>query len=981
MSITKRQVETVTERIILRYLKEGRPPSVGALRREMEAYFEAHNANMPLMRIRKQERRRRWDIAKQNTTLEEVDLDLEIAYAEIVELAKSLLRRHNFTEVAYLAQSRALDKITGELDSLLFVTENAEDRFFGIFDNFQDTSKMDNSLSTPGVIDLAEKALVLPSGAINTRKVPLPHLYEAEVWTVGVRSDTELVSNKTGLDAPFGNAFHDLLSVWRQDVVVKEQTPVTIEFTIPVSAVETQEVSITRIQVIPHSVHPMELGILTSTDDVNYTKIPEGSDLTLKQGDTTYNVDFEKRRVQWIRFQLTKTTPDEELQDGYRYSFGLKHIGLYTIGRALQAEMVSIPMSPAGMDDPISKVSLNVDQKLTAKCRVDWSIKGIDQHGEEVGDWRPVAPMNFRQSELPTIISFGNDVVESHKLTGASATVYSTWKNHSLYELATNVLPTGSTSIDPIFGSARLLRGINAWSRNREQEVEIKQTRDVYVSFNTGLRQQLYAVLTESAEPGLGGGLFGDTVTTMTVDNTIDYDSETMDPIPGLDVDVTADVTPTYSIYKITHVRAEQRVFTEDVSVFGKKFTYFDYPHVDTDPENITVILKSGSGQTFTAHDGSIKYEGDEIEVGKDVFVERDEATGKVWISFSANMNQLEYGQYDDTIGLQTQVTYSLDSDVTQLVSSIQGKRIYLKHDLKTDQGDRFEVTYRFVPKDAYKVIRSSARVTKNFGSDEGEVYQEGRDYYIDVKRGVITRVPQGRIRPDGDDVTVYVDFSYEAPATLLETFTIWGFVDSREPKTLSFSDLGVDSEAGEQVFLRTGPDSVELTKLTETPELGFGWHQIVVRSKDPDTNSNTAIHKVTVLQDSTSNPVFIAGGKYFSRLVATRIPMVQVDADYLLTNILPANHENFALTTSGEVLVNFDPGTTLDLYTYGIRLDSSGSVETGTWDEEFELEFRRRLENTIKVQGLRVRAALSRLPGADGSLTPKVYRYQARIG
>ena len=952
MTLLKRQVETVAEKALLQFLQEGRIPSPSALKRAADRFLKRAEGG-PLMQIRPQGRKARWDLASQNLVFEELDADLTVLFEEMVEIGRTLLRRHNLTEIAYLSQSGELDRLNGELDNLLFVVANTDERFFGIFDNFKDFSKLDMDLTTSGAIDLSESAAVLPSGALSTRKVPLTHLYDIGSWVIGVNTTSQLISNQVGSDAPFGNAFHDVISVWRQDVVVAEQGPVTIEFTIPVSAIETQEVSITRVQVVPHSVHEMDMKISKSTDNVNYVALP-GSTRTLRQSGREYNIDFARTRVQFLRFQLTKDTADEHLPGvGYRYSFGLQHVGLYTVGRLSSAEVVSRILTPPGMEVPISKVSLRSFQSIPDKCNIRWWVKGIDNLGRDVGDWRPIAPVGIPRNQVGEVVTFGNEVEERFLLTGTDASLYDTYKNHQLYSLDTNVLPTGETEIDLVPNSGTLLRGINAWSRNRRQEKIVRRVRDSFITFKKKGRQKLWTIVTDSARVSTSlSPVTNSQVTFLQVNGTIDYEPETYDLIADPDVDPQQDPTPEYAISKITQLSSVQSVTGESITVGGGKPGYFAYANVDLEG------------------DLTVTYSGETLELNKDYYVGVAD-DGRTWIgrqNFDIFVPGLRY---------ETQtwsVSYTLDPDVTQLVETVKGNTVIMKQDLLNQDDTRFEVSYRFVPVGSYRIMKNTVRVTERRGTDEGALYKEGQDYSVDTRKGIMTNLPGGGIS------VAYVDFYYEAPASQLETYTIWAFVDTRDPKPFLFDALDLNTEEGESFVVRHGADVVKLTEQTRSPDLVFGWHQFVVRSLDPDAYVDNAIDTVANLRDRAGDPVFASGGKYFSRLLATRQPLTQVDPTYLLTNVLPAKHENFGLLTDGTVLVNFEPGTVDDLYTNQPRLDENGAWQFQVWPEEFELTYRRRFSTTVDVSSLRVKAELTRDDDADAGLTPKVNGYQMRV-
>jgi len=110
------------------------------------------------------------------------------------------------------------------------------------------------------------------------------------------------------------------------------------------------------------------------------------------------------------------------------------------------------------------------------------------------------------------------------------------------------------------------------------------------------------------------------------------------------------------------------------------------------------------------------------------------------------------------------------------------------------------------------------------------------------------------------------------------------------------FSALALDKDAGERVVLTTSQrQTLDLTDSTESPEMSFGWHNIIVKSKDPSIFGSAAIRKIISLQDDSGKFVF-AKGIYFSEMQANRSPMTEVPLTYLKTSTIATNHNNFAI-------------------------------------------------------------------------------------
>jgi len=967
MGLPKRQFDTLTASKVLTALQEGRMPSLGEIALGLREIVIDERRGLPLMKIRPQKKKAQWDIASFNKVLEDFDFDMSILYEELVDMGAKLLRRHNMQTASYRSQSRQLDSLVGSLNSLLFTLQNADDRFFGVFDNFQDLSKVNLDLSTKNLVDLEEAAVILPSGVSSAKKLEMKHLFDRTVWGVKpfVADGVRVLKNQPGVGAEFGNAFQDLVNVWRQDILTDTQAPVTVEFTIPISSVEKQKVSVTRIQVVPHISQEVELTVLYSVDGINYLKLPERDEIILRRGDKVINLDIPSTRARFFRFTLTSNTPDEILEDGkYRYSFGFQHIGFYTIGRIQDAELVAVAQKPTNMSTPISRVALTTLETIPADCDLKYFVSRSTSGGTRLGPWRPISPMNRQIADAPLEILFTNDGVKKRLIRGDSATLHSVRKNHNYYAIdaAQPVVE------DVIFGSANLLRGRNAWIRNSKRERILRTVRDAFIDFSNGNTQKIYAVLREvagvdsKAHPTLAND---PSVTWLELDQIVDYDSNSMDLVPAEGIDIDTDQTPNYAVYSVKRFRQEMTINDESVVLSTFANSSLAEPNVITIGAEKPVV-------TNTA--GTIVYEED-----KDYKLTLD-SDGAVQIRRSEGTST----QIGD--GQTVLVTYTLDPDITSLVSAVKNNNVVLTKDLVVRDDERFEVTYRFIPVGDNKIVKSTIVATERYGQTTGRVFQEGPDYAIDIQNGTITRIPQGDIQGAGTDadsqIAAYVDFKYTETPKTIDTFSTWVFVESSQPIQFEFNPLNLDLESGERVEILSGPDVQDISNQTQSPEMARGWHQIIVSSKDPDGFTDAAIRKLTTLRDVDNQGIFLAGGRYFSLISANRTPMRQVTLQFLRSSALPSNHNVFALDSDGSVVVTFAPGTTEDMYLYGLRMDPSTNLLTaGTWPEEFELEYRFRLDNAQTTEYLLFRALLTRRGIADNGVTPKLFEYHLRMG
>ena len=961
MSLGKRQVDKLVEQLSLIDLQEGKAINLNAIQALVESVI-GDKIGVPTLKYKHQERKAVFDIDHYNDFFQKFDFDISVAYEEISEIIYSSLLKLNTFELTYRAQSQQLNEIIEQLDNFLFTIDNANGNFYGVFDGFSSFTKTDLLKSTPKIVDVQEECLSLPFNNSTGKKINMNHLYEKSSWPISVSRDHISVENS--VSAGFGNAFSDIYSPWRCEVTSSTPGPVTIEFDVPLSAVNDMTYDLTRVQLIPHSSNPMIANIQYTADDINYIVFP-GSipDVVLEQESKTYNFDFINTQAEKVKFIITKNDYDEENQDGnYVYYFGFKHIGFYTLGTALEAQYISKALKPAGINKSIDSVSLSVSDEVPQYCDVEYFVSLADSNGSQIGDWELITPMNKSEG------TFGKNVIEFNSTAAKNKEIHSpstlakfeTHRGIDFYKLPQGI-DTGDTHI---FGAVELYRGYGLWNKNINEDVVLRQVKDSYISFNPGDVQDIYAVVTETAAVNSGfqtfpGGAVGNTVVTkFTVAKPINYNIQTMSLVPDPDINPIVDQRPNYAVYEIKRFGSNMNITDEIINLTGTVVSSFAND-VISDPANDPVITNTSDNSIY---ERDVDY----------VLVENSDGL----------LNQIRRTDNSSiSNGENVSASYAINPNITQQVDGIRDNVIYMKSLLDIAQDDRIEVTYRFVPRGNNAVIRPTLRVTNRFGDeDEGQLYNQGPDYAININQGKITRIPQGSITPNQGDLAVYVDFYYKENPTDLHTYSTWVFQPALEPVKIEYNSLGINLDAGEKLVLNSPNFTIDLSNSTETPFLPRGWHQFIVKSRDPEVFSTAAINQIIELKDIDDDYIFIRGGKYFNEIQAIRTAMTEVTYDFLKNGVLKSNHEHFAIKNN-EIIVNFKPGSTQDFYSRRSLVDASGNITfEAQSNEDFLLKYRYRLPDQTLADQLLVKIELSKTRAADGGITPKVHRYNARI-
>jgi len=1091
MTISTIQFSTALREAAEKILKDGRVPSLNRLMRQVQVSLPKEQGT-PTFRQRYQKRREQWDLAGMNASLSEVDFDLRILYQALLEIADGVLRRHNSVESSSRAQNTQMDRIEKEVQNLLFLMQDGDGHFAGVYDDFYDLSKVDLVRTTPDIIDISSQTVELPQNVLSTTKFGFPHLQGYLSWPVGVNADSKVITSSTPSDAPFGNAFVDTVSMWRHDVITEEPGPTSISFTIPVSPVDDAELSISRVQVIPLSEFEQGMEVFWSVDNVNYLKFPgAGGVVDLEKSSRTVNIDFPLTRVQYLRFILYRENHDKLVDSGYLTSFGLANISIYSLGRGYEGELISISHPIPDTRTRVEKLSLSTLEEVPKGADIQYYIGSVYQPTDDqappefLGTWQSITPVGRekKQDEPPRVLRMSTDSTKAVELIPVTPLdAFYTHRAIDFYQLngAGSNYTERLITDDVVYGSATIQRGNNAWKRTRSNEQTLFNVSNNYITFSSSGRQRLYSVTRETV-PFKGPAVYNDASrTTMEVSKSIDSRlTEGMQLIPPATVDPYTDPAPFYALYEATLI-TETEKSTEALTLTGTDPKTFTTEPIDTEKIDqtfeyllayraesdsfdgilvtelhartslqkyhnkiVTKVIQKTTSQEISSgkpnliallvgqddifpNGNNIQIDGELIATTgmpsattKNVSTLTDEQLlalfGNITVkaaliggirAYKTTDSAVVYRVGEDfsleirlvdqleklyvrrtpnsSITDNTSVTFefNLKKNLLEHVIAIEQNVIYLDRAFNFPSGSRVSVGYRYTPTGVNEVVSSSLRVVPSIGSDQ--VFVAGRDYQFDSRTGTITRIPGGKINPVGGKTTVFVSFSHKGTVSSLETFQTWVFTSSRDPIRIPFTKLNLDYELGERFFIQVKGGAVDISQNTSTPELDYGWHQATVISKSPDVHTDAAIIKVATMRDDNSNAVFIAGGNYFSKILGTRTVMTQVPEDFLKNSVLPTEHDKFAIASTGEIVVNFQPNTQREFYTYGYRSVMSEGVPVETanlYNEEFELQYRYRRAAARKVIGLVLRAVLSRGKETDGGTTPKLHGYVIRVG
>lgn len=1004
MSIVERQSKKLLEYELIRYLLLGSIPNLQDISSRI-GKARARGSNITYKYV-PQQYKAVFNTELYNKALNEIKFDIDVFNEELTDLFIEASNRLNYADIFYRLNSGELDRLSEELNLLLFINNNADFYFSGFLENFSSNQNTDIKNTTEGIVDLNEQALALPYRGRNTKRIDVGSLSDQQNIDITVQgasngSTTEPISIDQIPNSKFGSIFTDALDVWGYKITSSENSEVSIAFTFPLNIDNniSSEFFVSRFEVTPHSTGKQRIDIRVSNDNVNFLKLKGyEAGIELTDSSKTYALDFETNLVEYVRIVITKSEADNEIRQVlagdtaestvYEYVFGLKRFAAFQTGRIQTAEYFSKPIEFSSLEE-VGKVSIDAVQTSPPGTKINYFVSPY-----AVGQENNFVPISLISSTADLgkskVVFFNNRkevtnkfIVRNDSNSEDAAVVYGTsFQGKQFYRIG-----PGLSQI-PQFETSKLFRGFNGWHRDTSGLFEILEVNDNYVPFEQSDLENVYTLETEQVSAINQASSDGVIRKRLQVSRPPYYDSSrghALKPQPGVQ-DPLIDVRPNYAIYRILHNTDGSRQ-TRTFTLASSREQYLPVSNfviqANNQPDRLprlaltngTTIYQEGTDYTFEL-----------IDIGG-----QSRPTGRISIPAGS--------AFLDTSGnvtpLLLEFSYVIDPDITHKVSSIQNNNIILDHCQNTPQ-DSIEIIYRYVPVAPSSIIRSSVRVSNlPTTSNSRTFYVEGRDYSFDPGTGAIQRIPTGDI---GTTESVYVQFSYRGASSSLQTFTTWAYVASDDTQRILFdldettqeNKLVADDVLGESFYINTREGIVNLTTATSTPILPSGWIQLIVRSKDPDANQTygtNLIDQVIQLKDINNKKIFRSFNLYFNEITAFREPLQEVTLNSLKVNTLLSNHNVFAIDSitdpfTSYIVLNFEPNQTTELYLKVPTEDSDETNPPDTVDESFMFVWlEKQNNNNLKTNKLVVKIELSRSSEADGGITPKCQSYQLRVG
>jgi hypothetical protein len=410
MGISSTYTEVLMEQMLKELLLAGEAPTYTAITNRFNDFIADHDISKPLF-IAEDYHVARGDSSSAtdyNTANLEIQRDLNVLYRHLLKISERTIT--NFerwrSEAELLeGQTRALEE---RIKSLLLLSSDTAGFLNFVQDNFSDTSKIDTSLTTT-YLDVQKGLVTLGTDSLGPTKIDMSWVTDSNVqFTVLSRSN--LVSTVAAEGSRPRYVVSDLRNYWQERVYTNKPGPVSAELKINLGSQEDVSCIDVDLHLASHG-SSIQLTTLYSTDDYNWLPIPVSNPTRSVLDRTLFQ--FTPVTMQWIKFVMTKTAPDQVHNNLYCYEFGADEISFYNEGFAsgTSSYLYSKPLSVTGVNGDViefSKVALEVCEDIPADTSIEYYVAATTLDTVAPTQWTRIDPLDRTNTTWPVILDFGD---------------------------------------------------------------------------------------------------------------------------------------------------------------------------------------------------------------------------------------------------------------------------------------------------------------------------------------------------------------------------------------------------------------------------------------------------------------------------------------------------------------------------------------------------------------------------------------------
>ncbi len=435
--IREERATRLLEDVLLNWLEEGVIPTTSELQ---EAYSAAEQKHGDLVRstLRQVTLPERWEPAsavRHNQVINALEGDMDIilkSLSNITDLGITTLGEWN-------SRAKSLDSrirnLKARIESLILLKSDTagfisfvEDSFFSLENVSTDTTT--NIDTTTGEVTLN----VDRSNEIGENQGTQIDLLKAEVtWALIETGNVNYKAN------PFGSNLGNILSDkpnW-YGVEVNSRNPVR-QITSSLSGKSSMgelkinlgnKRSVSKIVLLTSDATAGGDSVISaqySLDGYTWENVPSPS--FVQSGNGNFIWRFDLINLQWLKFVVSKSSPDQSDSFGVTYDYGFNRIKLYSEVFLADGDgdlLVSETLTPTFGDEDVTfgRASLEVCEEVPEETSLRYYLRAYD--GATYSDWVQVAPLSRSVEGVPSVVDFTspNDLNSEILTTSFDATL------------------------------------------------------------------------------------------------------------------------------------------------------------------------------------------------------------------------------------------------------------------------------------------------------------------------------------------------------------------------------------------------------------------------------------------------------------------------------------------------------------------------------------------------------------------------------
>jgi hypothetical protein len=354
VSIQSKQVTSIANNVINKFLQNGTVPSANSVLAAVYAELNSHAPGTPLTTFSPVTAQSQTNTNALNKLVEQIQNDIENLYNENIELVNKIVRDFDYKQTR---RERLIQRIVEITANLAAAEASTQQAFQGNIGSFRD---IDFS-KTSAFVNFKDYCIELPPSSNLTAKVPLSGA------SIHWSTDGD---NTTTLGEP-SNILNDLLNEAFFARVLTSKSSATLTITVQLPKPTT----ISNVIVTGQIGSPASITVQLDNDNLTSQSL----DITRRAA-----WDISSRQVEKITISMVKNASDGMNGTSYYFDFGLKNLSLLNQQYSQSAIFQSMPIQ---FGKPIGSLTLNASTDIPPNCQIDWSISttGAD------GSFKPIA--------------------------------------------------------------------------------------------------------------------------------------------------------------------------------------------------------------------------------------------------------------------------------------------------------------------------------------------------------------------------------------------------------------------------------------------------------------------------------------------------------------------------------------------------------------------------------------------------------------